>query len=672
VPAVFVASACVMMMEMAAGRIISRQLGQSLYTWTSVIGVVLAGLSLGNWIGGRLADRPGGARRISLLMVLASVVCLLIPALVRWPLTWSWLWVKPWPVRIFIQTLLAFFPSAAVFGLLTPLVLRAALPIERPGRVIGLIYAAGAVGSIAGTFLAGFWLIASLGTMGTLALTAFLIALTGAGLGGKIPLPWLWLGFCALILFAACGPGPQATKIGLRAGLRETAGGDVLFFDESQYQAVTVKIVGGDPAVRGMYLDKMLHSEMDVRAPTNLLYRYWWVYEAVMDKYAPPGTSVNAFVIGGGGYTFPQYLALTRPGSLIDVAEIDPVVTEAAVAACGFNRELPIRVHHMDARNYVSDLLRHKAAGEPVPLYQYVLGDTFNDYSVPYHLTTEEFHRQLSDLMTPDGIYILNLIDQFDSGRFLGSIIMTCRRVFADVQVFFCHRNLASRGTYVVVCSKVPRDLANVSERIAARHDFYGHLLTMEEIDGLLARCRPTLLTDDHAPVENLLADVVRRDMPEGMDVYYLRLGLEAAEQGHLDIAIGFFEKSLAINWSSAQVWYNLGVAWMMKSYPARALDAFAMAIRLDPDAVDVRNNAAVVLARLGRTPEAIDQVRAVLERQPENADAHVNLAVLLAGTGQYDEAAAHFEAALQINPKHTMARQNLERLNAIRGADTR
>ena len=38
---VFVSSFCIMVIELVAGRIISRHLGASLYTWTSVIGIVL-------------------------------------------------------------------------------------------------------------------------------------------------------------------------------------------------------------------------------------------------------------------------------------------------------------------------------------------------------------------------------------------------------------------------------------------------------------------------------------------------------------------------------------------------------------------------------------------------------------------------------------------------------
>ena len=54
---VFVVSLCMMAVELVAARIVAMHLGSSLYSWTSVIGVVLAGISIGNYVGGQMADR---------------------------------------------------------------------------------------------------------------------------------------------------------------------------------------------------------------------------------------------------------------------------------------------------------------------------------------------------------------------------------------------------------------------------------------------------------------------------------------------------------------------------------------------------------------------------------------------------------------------------------------
>jgi len=275
----------------------------------------------------------------------------------------------------------------------------------------------------------------------------------------------------------------------------------------------------------------------------------------------------------------------------------------------------------------------------------------------------------LNELMTDDGMYLLNMIDRFDSGRFLSAMVATCRSVFPDVRVFFCHLNLTKRGTYVIVCSKKPRDLLDIAARIKTRHaDFLGSLLSREQLDDLRRRVGGVALTDDYAPVENLLAEVVREDRPEGMDVYYLRLGLEAVGKGQRSEAVEKFEYALKMNPGNAQVYYNLGVMWMQEGNTEAALQNFGVALQIDPSYIEVRNNAAVVLARIGKIDEAVEQLNEILSRKPNNLDAHINLAVLLAQKGQMDEAAQNLSEALRIQPNNAVAKENLKRLKVLMG----
>ena len=88
----FVSSMCIMTVELVAGRLIARHVGNSLYTWTSVIGVVLAGIAVGNWVGGRLADRFKPRNALSVLFALASLCCFAVPALNKAVGNWAFLW----------------------------------------------------------------------------------------------------------------------------------------------------------------------------------------------------------------------------------------------------------------------------------------------------------------------------------------------------------------------------------------------------------------------------------------------------------------------------------------------------------------------------------------------------------------------------------------------------
>src|SRR3972149_4218537 len=73
---VFMSSTCSLIIELVAGRIMAPLIGVSLYTWTSIIGVVLAGISLGNFIGGKLADRFASPRTLGILFLLSGLAAL--------------------------------------------------------------------------------------------------------------------------------------------------------------------------------------------------------------------------------------------------------------------------------------------------------------------------------------------------------------------------------------------------------------------------------------------------------------------------------------------------------------------------------------------------------------------------------------------------------------------
>src|SRR5207244_5847556 len=80
---VFVASFCSLVIELIAGRIMAPYIGVSLYTWTSIIGVVLAGISLGNYLGGQIADRWPYRRTLGILLMAGGLASLAILPLIN-------------------------------------------------------------------------------------------------------------------------------------------------------------------------------------------------------------------------------------------------------------------------------------------------------------------------------------------------------------------------------------------------------------------------------------------------------------------------------------------------------------------------------------------------------------------------------------------------------------
>jgi hypothetical protein len=163
---VFISSFCIMVIELVAGRIIARFLGSSLYTWTSIIGVVLAGITIGNYVGGRLADRFKTVKVLAIMFAACAAACLVIIGLNTLIGNWTWLWQLNWPTRILLHVTVVFLLPAAFLGTISPVVAKMALERGLPtGRTVGDIYAWGTAGSIAGTFATGYYFIALMGTI---------------------------------------------------------------------------------------------------------------------------------------------------------------------------------------------------------------------------------------------------------------------------------------------------------------------------------------------------------------------------------------------------------------------------------------------------------------------------------------------------------------------------
>ncbi len=510
---VFISSLCIMVVELVAGRLIARYVGSSLYTWTSVIGIVLAGIAAGNYVGGRLADRYRAREALASLFLLASATCLLIPLLNERVGYAYLLRSQEWALRIALHVFFVFFLPAAMLGTISPVAAKMALELSRQtGRTVGSIYSWGAVGSIVGTFLTGYFLIAKMGTVAVLLSVAAVLLAMAFFFGSKSLLPYLWTGVVCANFVAMAGPWDWAKTIGQRLGLREQAKEGIYFQTESQYSFIRVEEEPDTPGVRSMTLDYLVHAYIAVNDPDDLRYEYEKIYAGVTKLATrdwPSERRMRALSLGGGGFVFPRWLLRHYPGSHVEVAELDPEVTRAAFEAFGLTRPTPLQIFNLDARNHVESRLAELDQGKQVGRFDFVYADAFNHYSPPFHLTTFEFNEKVRRLMSPDGVFLANVIDVYRSGRFLGAMINTIEQSFPHV--YALSTSLAGpsdedgRDTFIVAGSARPLPLEQLDYELYA-----GKLLTPEHLAVLRRRSKGLVLTDDYAPVDNLLAPVIR------------------------------------------------------------------------------------------------------------------------------------------------------------------
>jgi spermidine synthase len=545
---IFLASVCVMMVEIVAGRLAARHIGSSLYTWTAVIGVILGGITLGYYIGGRLADSFSTRKTISWLLAASSGACIAAIILNNLVGEWTFLWRMEMAQRVLCHIAIVFFIPSMFMGAISPVAVKMALESRQDsGRTVGRMYALGAAGSIVGTFLAGFWLIRTIGTVNTLWLTTGIMLVMALM---YLPRSGAMLAYAAaVVLLAIAGtmPAKWAQDVGSAMSLRQTHKPDMLYEIESQYGYVAVHQLSEQPDERQFVQDNLKsHSQIIMGKIRDLRFFYTRVYGAVTRRAAAGKEKLCTLSIGGGGYVFPRYILDLWPGSGVDVAEIDPAVTEAAMQAFGLPRDTPIRTINLDGRNYVDELLEKKRKGEQIPQYDFVYMDAFNDLSVPFQLVTRQFNEKIFAITATDGVYITNLIDMRDNGQLIASFIGTIKQTFPYVYVVTRQSSYDLPVNFIVTAGKRPVNLENLNteENLAD-----AQLIIRDENDlaAFQKKVDWIVLDDDYVPVENFMTPVVRGVSAVSIADKYITQAEELSLAGQKEEAIGKYRMAMRI-----------------------------------------------------------------------------------------------------------------------------
>jgi len=497
---VFIASFCTLIIELVAVRMMAPYVGVSLYTWTSIIGVVLAGISIGAYLGGLIADRLPRPSTLGWLLFFSGLGAFSISPLIS--LLGNWEIQTGLMIRILLITAAIFFVPSCLLGMISPIVVRLTLNHLRDvGNVVGKIYAYSTLGSILGTFATGFYLIQWMGTRLILVMIGILLMTCAFIFGGffirKRTLFLFLLGFTFLLL------------IFHEEIFRPPLDGETLYFKESNYYTIRLKRDTLNPmdSLVTLYLDHLHHSRTDLNNPYRLEYRYVRGFEEVLRWQADGKKTFRTLFIGGGGYTLPRLVELQYPDAQIEVVEIDPEVTRIAQTSMGIPGDTRIRTFNQDARWFVMNC-REKGS------YDFIFLDAFNDMSVPYHLTTQEFGMELKGLLTPHGLLITNVIDHFKKGAFLPSYIRTLEEAFGKGYVHLISvrppDDSSGTGNFIVVAGSRKIDLDDFVAKIKkmSHQVMTSHILSPARLQQYLKDRYSVILTDDYVPVDNLTAPI--------------------------------------------------------------------------------------------------------------------------------------------------------------------
>ncbi|MCH9806319.1 MAG: fused MFS/spermidine synthase [Alphaproteobacteria bacterium] len=491
-------AACGLVIEIVAGRMIAPYLGMSLYTWTAIIAVVLAGFTAGHWVGGILAEKPSGqARRaVALSLFLAGIFAALSLILLR---TMSGpiiqLGLSPVPTILILTTVL-FFPPSFFVGIPSPALTKLAID-EAPGRMgslLGAFYAIGALGSIIGTLAAGYLFISYFGSIRTILtvsglyiVMALILFLQDRWLDGK-PLSArttaLPVGIGAILL-----SGTLLWGTGVKAFVEHCT-------KESAYYCIRVIDITrdvGTPA-RSMVLDNLGHGANLKDRPDTFLTPYVEAQDALVRSHFKDRSGLHAFFIGGGAYTLPRGWLARWPDAKVSVAEIDPDVTMLAHKAFWLPAGPRLTVIHQDARRALTQ--------QPENGFDIIVGDAFHDIAVPQHLVTQEFFALIASRLNNNGTYLMNVVDNGTRPRLALSIRKTLKTAFPIVELW---RPLGQgeRQTFVIIASQNATARDTVQSRIDPQSSW--HRIDAGELRRLEIKTSPLTLTDDFAPVDRLI-----------------------------------------------------------------------------------------------------------------------------------------------------------------------
>jgi predicted membrane-bound spermidine synthase len=477
---VFVSAAVGMMLELAGSRLMAPYFGNSLFVWTSLIGVILAFMSLGNYIGGRLADRWVDATMLSWVLAIASLGVVVmsfserrfLPALVE---------MGSIRTMSVVAACLLFAVPSVLLGVVTPYSTRIRVHgMAHAGATIGRLYAMGTIGSIVGTFAAGFWLISVLGTHSLILLCAAVLGLLALPVMGR--LDWRKLAVLALAL-----------ALGFYSAVRADADEVALDTQYDRYMLRTATDPASGRPLVGLSRD-FISAESASYADTGEPFAF--EYYAYYDLAAELTGADRVLLVGGGTFSYPRIFLAGDPDATIDVVEIDGELVAVAEEHFGFVRDERMPLYLEDGRTFLN------RAGGP---YDVVLLDAFKSEStVPYQLTTVESWQRCYDVLDDDGILVMNVIASptDERAKFFHALMASIERVFPHVEAFAVQGAAGAddplQNTSIVAAKNPGIDLAAAIEAVAPE-------LAARRIAGYEVPEGTRPLTDDFAPVDQYL-----------------------------------------------------------------------------------------------------------------------------------------------------------------------
>lgn len=477
---VFLCGALGMVLELVAARVLSPYVGSSNLIWTIVIGIMLTSMSIGYWLGGKIVDKKPDINVLSLLILVGSLFTSLIPVLEN-------ILVKPLSQISDNLVFIAIITSITLFGI-PSFILASVSPFavklkdnehDDIGKTSGRISSLSTIGSIVGTFLAGFVLIPNLGVKNIILIATVLLFMLAILIYTKKDLKYYINMIIVLVVLIGINFYGKM--------LFEKYNPDIVKDVDSQYSRIWIKQIANDEAsYKLMQVDTGLESY--INQETNKMGAEYLYYYNLFDYYNKNANST--LMIGGAAYTYPTYYLKEYENKTIDVSEIDEKMTELAKEQFGLDINNPrLKIYHQDGRSFLN-YSQNK--------YDTILIDAFKGLNAPFELTTYESLLNAKNKLNDNGMIITNIVSSLEgeNADFIKYEYTTYKKVFKDVKIFKVIKDMDEQRKQNLILIGF-KDNSNIDD---SKYEKYKKLLDNEIID---FKSDKGIVTDNYAPIGN-------------------------------------------------------------------------------------------------------------------------------------------------------------------------
>ncbi|MBR3883124.1 MAG: fused MFS/spermidine synthase [Clostridia bacterium] len=485
----FVVNAAYMILELVASRVLAPFFGTSNLVWTSVIGIILLSSSIGNYIGGIIADKKNVSSKFKAILLFSFLTIIVIPFVQVKILTAISTIFSDIKVGAILATVLLFFIPSLLVGVLSPIILKLKLDsIDSAGKTSGKISAISTIGGIVGTFFGGFYLIPNFGSIHILFVLAlsfiYLIPLVDFKLTFKSAGAIVLTTVVCLIIMNYNMDMNEITGVQVKNDIIDS--GSVSY--DTQYGRVLIyNAMRGEDEVRVLNIDSGFESATFINKEkrNELVFEYTKYYDLMFKANID---IKDTLMIGGAGYNYPKYFISHYQDKTMDVVEIDGEITEIAKEYFYLNdliREYKIEENKRlglitdDGRVYLNQNTKK---------YDAILNDAFAGNSPAKTLTTKEAAEKIKASLNTNGVYLTNIISALEGeeSKFIKAEVNTLKQVFKNV--------------YIVPCYDVDPNEPQNTMVIASDDDIVLDKTYKYEIEE-----NEIILTDDYCPVDTLI-----------------------------------------------------------------------------------------------------------------------------------------------------------------------